>query len=123
MVARGDEDVRSSQGEPIERRLRPCANHAVVDAAWRLMEDGDQGNAETLRRERRSYERSRNRVDEDGARPQLLRTAKHYGATERREWEGPLGKGQKNDPRLVRRCCLRHPQVVQVPPAQPTGIP
>src|SRR5918996_5180312 len=106
MVARGDEGVRSSQREPIERRLGPCANDAVVDSAGRLMEDGDHGNAVTPRREGRSCERSGDRVDEDGARVEFLRTTKQRGATERREWERPLGKGQEDDPRLVRRRCV-----------------
>jgi hypothetical protein len=122
MVARGDEGVRSSQGDPIERRLAARANNAVVDAAWRLMEDGDHRNAATPHREGRSCERSGDRVDKDGARPEFLRTTKQSCATERREWERPLRKGQEDDPRLVRRRCVRHPQVIQVPPAQPTGI-
>lgn len=122
MVARGDEDVRSSQREPIERRLGPRANNAVVDAAGRLMEDGDHRNAVTPRREGRSCERSGDRVDKDGACPELLRTAKHCSPTERREWERPLGKGEEDDPRVMRRRCVRHPQVVQVPAAQPPGI-
>jgi hypothetical protein len=122
MVARGDQDVRSPQSEPIERRLGPCANDAVVDAAGRLMEDRDDRNAVTPSREGRSCERSGDRVDKDGARPELLRTTKHCCATERREWERPLGKGEEDDPRLMRRRCVRHPQVVQVPPAQAMGI-
>src|SRR5918996_1592395 len=122
MVARGDEGVRSSQREPIERRLGPRANDAVVDSAGRLMEDGDHGNAVTPRGEGRSCERGGDRVDEDGARPELLRTAKHCRATECREREWPLGKGEEDDPRLMLLRCLRHPQVVQVPPAQLTGI-
>jgi hypothetical protein len=123
MVACGDQDVCSPQREPIERRLGPRANNAVVDAAGRLMEDGDHRNVVTLRRKGRSCERCGDRVDKDGARPELFRTAKHCCATERREWERPLGKGQEDDPRLMRRRRVRHPQVVQVPPAQPTGIP
>jgi hypothetical protein len=103
MVARGDESVRSSQRGPIERRLSRRASSAMVDAPWRLMEDGDDGHAEMARRKRRSYERSGDRVDENGARPKLLRLAKHCGATERREWERPLGKGEKDDPCLIRR--------------------
>ena len=122
MVARGDEDIGSSQREPIEWRLGRRASSAVVDAAWRLMEDGYHGHAEMPRRERRSYERSGDRVDQDGACPELLRPTKQCGATERREWERPLGKGQEDDPCLIRRRFLRHSQVVQVPPAQPTGI-
>jgi hypothetical protein len=94
----------------------------VVDAAGRLMEDGDHRNAVTPRREGRSHKRSGDRVDEDGARPELLRTAKHCCATQRREWEQPLGKGEEDDPRIMRRRCIRHPQVVQVPATQATGI-
>jgi hypothetical protein len=122
MVARGDQEVRSSQSEPIERRLGPRANNAVVDAAGRLMENGDHRNAATPRRERWSCECSGDRVDEHGARRELLRTAKDCCATERCKWERPLGKGQENDPRLMRRGRVRHPQVVQVAPAQPTRI-
>jgi hypothetical protein len=122
MIARGDQDGGSPQSEPIERRLGPRANHAVVDSAGRLMKDGDHRNPLTPRREGRSCERSGDRVDKDGARAELLRTAKHRCATERREWERPLGKGEEDDPRPMRRRCIRHPQVVQVPPAQATGI-
>jgi hypothetical protein len=75
MVARGDQEVRSSQRQPIERRLGFCANNAVADATGRLMEDGDHRNAVTLGRERRSCERSGDRVEQDGARAKLLRTA------------------------------------------------
>jgi hypothetical protein len=122
MVARGDQDVRLPQREPIKRCLGPRANNAVVDAAGRLMEDGDHRSAVTPHREGRSCERSGDRVDKDGTCAELLRTAKHCCATERREWERPLGKGEEDDPRLMRRRCVRHPQVVQVAPAQATGI-
>jgi hypothetical protein len=122
MVARGDQDVRSSQSETIEGRLNPRANNAVVDSPGGLMEDRDHRNAVTPRREGRSSERGGDRVDKDGAGAELLRTAKHCRAMERREWEWPLGKGEEDDPRLMRRRCFRHPQVVEVPPAQATGI-
>lgn len=42
MVARRDEEVRSSQCEPIEWRLHPLADRSMIDPAGRLMEDGDQ---------------------------------------------------------------------------------
>jgi hypothetical protein len=58
MVARGDLDVRSPQSEPIERRLGPRVNNAVVDAAGRLMDDGNDRNAVTPRREGWSCERN-----------------------------------------------------------------
>jgi hypothetical protein len=122
MVACGDQDVRSPQREPIERRLGLRANAAVVDAAGRLMEDGDHGNAVAPRREGRSCERGGDRVDEDGARSELLRTAKHRCAAEGPQWEGPLGKGEEDDARIMRGRCVRHTQVIQVPPAQPMGI-
>jgi hypothetical protein len=122
MVARGDEDVRSPQSEPVERRLGPRPNNAVVDAAGRLVEDDDHRNAVTPHREGRSCERSGDGVDKDGARAELFRTAKHCSATERRDWKRPLGKGEEDDPRRVRRRCVRHPLVVQVPAAQATRI-
>jgi hypothetical protein len=81
MVARGDQDVRSSQSETIEGRLNPRANNAVVDAAGRLMENGDHRNAVTPHREGRSCERDGDRVEKDSARAQLLRTAKHCCTT------------------------------------------
>jgi hypothetical protein len=112
MAARGDQDVRSPQREAIERRLGSRANNAVVDAAGRLMKDGDHGNPETPRREGRSFKRSGDRVDKDGARAEFLRTAKHCCATDRREWKPPLGKREEDDPRAMRRRCVRHPQVV-----------
>jgi hypothetical protein len=122
MVARGDQDVRSSQREPIERCLGPRANNAVVDSPGRLMEDGDHRNAATPRREGRSRERSGDRVEKHGASPELLRTTEHCCATQRCEWKRPLGKGQEDDPRVMRRRCVRHPQVVQVAPAQSMRI-
>jgi hypothetical protein len=122
MFTRGDEDVRSPQSEPIKRRLGYRPDNAVVDAAGRLMEDGDHRNAVTPHREGRSCERSGDRVDKDGARAELFRTAKHRCATERRDWERPLGKREEDDPRRVRRRCVRHPLVVQVAPAHATGI-
>jgi hypothetical protein len=122
MFARRDENIRSSQRQPIERRLGPRTSDAVVDAAGRLMEDGNHRNAATPRREGRSCERSGDRVDEDGARSELLTTAKDRCTTEHREWERALGKRQEDDPRVMRRRRVRHPQVVQVPPAQPTRI-
>jgi hypothetical protein len=122
MVARGNEEVGSPQCQPIQRRLGRRASSTVVDAAWRLMKNGDDWNALASDRERRTGKRSGDRVDEDGTRLELLRTAKHCGAAECGEWERPLRKGQENDPRPVRRCLLRHPQVVQVPATQPTGI-
>jgi hypothetical protein len=109
MVARGDQDVGSPQSKPIERCLGPRANNAVVDAAGRLMEDSDHGNAATPRREGGSRERGGDRVDKDGARADVLRTAQHSCAPERREWERPLGKGQEDDPRVMGRRCVRHP--------------
>jgi hypothetical protein len=122
MVARGDQDARSPPRESIERRLGPRANNAVVDAAGRLMEDGDHRNALTPHHEGRSCECSGDRVDKDGVRAELLRTAKHCCATEGRERERPLWKGEEDDPRRMRRRCVRHPQVVEVPPAQAIGI-
>jgi hypothetical protein len=122
MVARGDHGVRSPQREPVERCLAPRANDALVDTAGRLMEDRDHRNAATPCREGRGRERSGDRVDEDRARMELLRTAKHCCATERREWEQPLRKGEEDDSRLMRGRCVRHPQVVQVPAAQAMGI-
>jgi hypothetical protein len=122
MVARGDQDVCSPQGEPIERCLSRRANDAVVDATGWLMEDGYHRNAVTPRRKGRSGERSGDRIDQDSARAQLLRTAEHRCATKCREWERPLGKGEEDDSRSMRRRCVRHPQVVQVPPAEATRI-
>jgi hypothetical protein len=63
VVARRDQEVRSSQGEPIERRLRPLANGAMIDPAGRLMEDGDHGDAETAQSESRTGKRSGDRVE------------------------------------------------------------
>ena len=122
IVARGDQDVRSSQREPIERLLRPRATSAVVDAARRLMEDGNHGNAETARRESWSCECRGDRVEKEGARPELLRPTKHRCAAKSGERERPLGKGQEADPRLMRSCRVCHPQVVQIAPAQAARI-
>jgi hypothetical protein len=63
MVARRDQQVRSSQGKPIERRLHPFANSAVIDSAGRLMEDGDHGNAETAQSEGRTRKSGGDRVE------------------------------------------------------------
>ena len=122
MIARRDQDVRSSEREPIEPRLGPGANIAVVDATRRLMEDGNHRNAETASRERRTCERSGDRVEQDGARPLFLRPMKHCRAAKRSERERPFGEGEEEDPRLMRRCRVRHPQVVQVPPAKAAWI-
>jgi hypothetical protein len=122
MVARSDQEVRSSQGEPIERRLRPLANGAMIDPAGWLMEDGDHRHAEAAQSESRTRKGRGDRVEQDGARLELLGPTKHRCAPKRREWKGPLGKGEKADPGRVRRRSVRHPQVVQVTPAQAAGI-
>ncbi len=117
MVTRCDQKVRLSQGEPIEGRLRPLANGAMVDAAGWLMEDGDHRDAGTSRREGRAGKRSGDRVEEDCVRPELPRRTKHCCAAKSSEREGPFGKGKERDARGVRRRRLRHTQVVQVTPA------
>jgi hypothetical protein len=63
VVAGRDQEVASPQGEPIERRLRPLANGAVIDPAGRLMEDGDQGHAETAQSESGTRKRGGDRVE------------------------------------------------------------
>jgi hypothetical protein len=122
VVARRDQKVRSSQGEPIERCLRILANGAMIDPAGWLMEDGDQRDAETAESESRTRKRSGDRVEEESARPKLLGPAKDRSAMKRREWKGPLGKGQEDDLGRMRWRSVRHPQVVEVPPAQAAGI-
>jgi hypothetical protein len=74
-VARRDQDVRTAQREPIERSLNARANGAVVDSAGRLMEDGDHRHCETACRKSRARERSGNRVEQKGARPEFHRPA------------------------------------------------
>jgi len=123
VVARRDQEVRSSQGEPIERRLRPLANRAMIDSTWWLMEDGDHGDAETAESESRTSKRSGDRVEQQGVRLELLGPTKHRCALKGGKWKGPLGKGQEADPGRVRRRSVRHPQVVQVASAQAAGIP
>jgi hypothetical protein len=122
MIACRDQAVRSSQREPVERRLRRRAKSAVVDAAGRLMEDGNHRNAEAAGRKRRACERCGDRVEKDGARPDFLRPTKHRCATKSSERKPPFGEREEKDPRLVRRRRVRHPQVVQVAPAQAAGI-
>jgi hypothetical protein len=63
VVARRDQEVRSSQREPIELRLYPLASAAMIDPARRLMEDGDHGDAGTAQSERRTGKRSGDRVE------------------------------------------------------------
>src|SRR6266516_1781632 len=91
VIARGEQEVRSPQGEPIQRGLPPRANSGVVDAAGRLMEDGDQWNGETARRQGGTCERRCDRVEKDGARPELLRATKHCRPAESCERKRPLG--------------------------------
>jgi hypothetical protein len=122
VVARRDQEVRSSQGEPIERRLHRLASGAVIDSARRLMEDGDHGDGETAQGESRTCERSGDRVEQEGARAELLGPTKRPGAMKGREWKGPLGKGHEGDPGRVRGRSVGHPQVVQVTAAQAVGI-
>jgi hypothetical protein len=122
VVARRDQEVRSSQGEPIERCLRPLANGAIIDPAGRLMEDRDHGDAETAQSQSRACKRSGDRVEKEGVRPELLGPTKRRCAMKRREWKGPLGKGHEGDPRRMRGRGGRHPQVVQVSPAEASGI-
>jgi hypothetical protein len=122
VLARSDQKVRSPQGEPIERRLHPLANGAMIDPAGRLVQDADHGDAETAPSESRTGKRGRDRVEEDGARPELLRPTKHHWAMKRREWKGPLRKGHKGDPRRMRGRSVGHPQVVQVTTAEAVGI-
>ena len=122
MIARGDQPIRAPVRQAIERRLRALANGAVVDAAGRLVEDGDDGNAGWACRESRGGERRRDRVEEKGGRPPLLGTAKEASAGKRGERERPLGKRDEGDPRPMRGRRLCHPEVVQIPPAQPARI-
>ena len=122
VVARRDQEVRSSQGEPIERRLRPLANGAMIDPAGRLMEDSDHRDAETAQSESRTCKRSGDRVEQEGARLELLGPTKHRCALKRRERKGPLGKGHEAGSAPHARRSVRHPQVVQVAPAQAAGI-
>jgi hypothetical protein len=94
----------------------------MVDAAGRLVKDADHRNAETACRDRRTRERTRDRVEEHGARPEAARASKHRLATESSERERPLGEGEEDDARAVRRGCLGHALVVQVAPAQAARI-
>jgi len=122
VVARGEEDVRSPQREPVQRRLYLRASDGVVDAAGRLVQNCDQRNTKTADRQRRTYERSCDRIEKDGARAELLRLAEHHRPTESGERERPLRKREKADPRLVRRSRLRHSQVIEIATAQAAGI-
>jgi hypothetical protein len=122
VIARGDQKVRSSQSEPVERRLRPFANGAMIDPAGRLMEDGDHRHAETARRERRTCERSGDRVEKEGVRSERLRPTKHCRPSKSGERERPFGKGEERDPRRMRTRRLRHSQVVQVTAAEAVWI-
>jgi hypothetical protein len=122
VVAGRDQEVRSPQGEPIERRLRPLANGAMIDPARRLMEDSDHGEGGTAQSESRTCKRSGDRVEQEGARPELLGPTKHRCAMKRCERKWPLGKGHEGDPRRMRGGGVRHPQVVQVATAQAAGI-
>jgi glycosyltransferase involved in cell wall biosynthesis len=94
----------------------------VVDAAGRLMEDGDEWNGETAHGQDRTCEPSCDRVEEDGACLELFRQTKHRSPTQSGERERPLGKREEMDPCLVRRRSLRHSQVIEVAPAQAAGI-
>jgi hypothetical protein len=86
------------------------------------MEDGDHRHGETACRKSRTRERSGDRVEEEGARPEHHRPTKHCSTTKSSERERPLGKGEEDDPRLVRGCRVRHSQVVEVAAAQAAGI-
>jgi hypothetical protein len=123
MVARRDQDGRSSERESIERRLGPRTNAAVVDAARRLVEDPNHRHAEPASRKRRACERSGDRIEQDGARAELLQPTKQCRATKRSERERPFGKGLEDDSRPMRRRCIRHPEVIQIPAAQAARIP
>jgi hypothetical protein len=122
MVARGDQHVGLPQSKPIEGRLSRRANDAVVDSAGSLVEHCDHRNAVMPRREGRSYKRCGDRIDQDGARAELMCAAKHSCPAEYREWERPFWKGEEDDPRVMRRRRFRHLEVVEVPAAQPAGI-
>ena len=68
VLARRDEELGSPPGQPVERRLRGRANAPVIDPAGRLVEDADERDLGTAPRHRRPGERSRDRVEDDGAR-------------------------------------------------------
>jgi hypothetical protein len=123
MVARRDQDGRSSKRESIERRLGPRTNAAVIDAAGRLVEDPNHRHAEPASRKRRARERSGDRIEQDGARAEPLQPTKQCRAAKRSERERPLGKGLEDDSRPMRRRCIRHAQVIQIPAAQAARIP
>jgi hypothetical protein len=72
VLACRNQEVRSSQGEPIESRLYLLANGAMVDSAGRLMQDGDHRKAGTMRQECRTDERGGDRVEQECARPERL---------------------------------------------------
>jgi hypothetical protein len=122
MLTRRDQDVGSSQREPIEPCLDTRANSAVVDSAGRLMEHRNQRNGGTACCESRTGERSGDRVEQKGARPEADRPTKHCCTAKSGERERPVGKGEEDDPRLVRRRRVRHSPVVQVAAAQAAGI-
>jgi hypothetical protein len=81
VVARGEQDVCSPQREAIQRGLNPGSRCGVVDAAGRLMQNGDEWNCETAHRQSRTYERSCDRVEKYGACLELLRQTKHRSPT------------------------------------------
>jgi hypothetical protein len=122
MVAGGEQDVRSTQCEAIQRGLRPGANGGVVDPAGWLMEDGDEGNAETAHSQGRACERSSDGVEQDGAWTELLSPTKDGWPAKSGERERPLGKREEADPRLVRWCRVRHSLVIEIATAQSAGI-
>ena len=122
MVACSDQSAGVPQREPVERGLDLRASGAVVNAARRLMKDGNHRNAGTACRESRSGQCSGDRIEKDSARPELLGPMKHYRATKSGERERPLGKGEEADLRLMCRCRLRHPQVIEIAAAQTAGI-
>jgi hypothetical protein len=122
VVARRDQEVGSSQREAIELCLHRLANGPMIDPAGRLMEDADQGNAGTAQSESRTCKRSGDRVEEKGARAELLGSTKHRCAMKRRERKRPLGKGHEGDLCRMRGRSFGHPQVVQVTTAEAVGI-
>ena len=122
VVARGDEEIRSRPGEPVERDLSPRAKSAVVDPAGRLVEDSDDRNVRSAPCKRRRDERGGDRVDEERMRAERPGAAEERRSAHGGERERALREREKHDARAVGRRGLGHAEVVEVPSAQPARV-
>ncbi len=109
-------------GQAIQAGLHRAAQRAVVDAAGRLVEHGQQRPARRTPAQPRPQEGCGDAVEHHHVRALAARLRDHRGRSGDCQREVPFGEGHKLDPGVVLRRQLRHPQMIEIAPGQRAGI-